>query len=74
MILFVYYGLFVMYLIFGSYFGTQQYKNKAMYWLFYCYLLAPLVSYDLSKKTFNVAHWLNYMWRDTAPKNVYIDL
>lgn len=74
MILFIYYGLFVMYLIFGSFFGKQQYTNKAMWWLIYCYLLAPLITYDTSKQLFSVASWTAYMWQDTAPKNVYINI
>jgi len=74
MILFIYYGLFVMYLIFGSFFGKQQYRNKAMWWIFYCYLLAPLITYDTSKQVFSLASWTAYMWRDTAPKNAYINL
>lgn len=74
MILFVYYGSFVMYLIFGTYFGKQQYRNKTMWWILYCYLFAPLVAYDLSKYVFDFVRWINYILQNTAPKNAFIDL
>lgn len=74
MIFFVYYGMFVLYLIFGSYFGKQQYRNKTMWWILVCYLLAPVVTHDLSTYVFDAVHWVDYMWQTKAPRNAYINL
>jgi hypothetical protein len=74
MILFVYYGLFFAYLMFGSFFGKQQYRNKAVWWIAYCYLSAPILTADISQYLFKGMNWCLYMWRDHTPKNVYIDI
>jgi hypothetical protein len=76
MILFVYFVILFSYLIFGPYFGKQQFRNKVIWWFIFVYVFFPLVSYKLSIDFFRLTHWLTHVW-SISPlpnKNVYLNL
>lgn len=73
-ILFLYYGMLVVYIVFGSFVSKQQYENKAMWIILINYILFPLVVYWLTVKMFGVKNDVQHMLRDIPYKNVYRDL
>ena len=73
-ILFLYYGMLVVYIVFGSFVSKQQYENKAMWIILINYILFPLVVYWLTVKMFGIKNDVQHMLRDIPYKNVYRDL
>ena len=70
-ILFLYYGFFVVYLVFGSYFSKQQYMNKAVWIIVLNYLLFPLIVYWLTLKIFTVKNSVQHFIREAPYTNVH---
>jgi len=72
MIWVLYYGLIVLYIIFGNFFATNQYANKGFWVYVSIYALLPLAVRYLVQYALQLWVWLKFFFGNLAPKNVYL--
>jgi hypothetical protein len=70
-IIFLYYGLFLYYLVDGNFFADKLYKDRIMVSVFLFYLLFPFILKFVVRKLFDLANAISYAFNNKLHKNVY---
>ena len=70
-IIFIYYGLFLYYLVDGNFFADKLYKDRIMVSVFLFYLLFPFILKFVVRKLFDLANNISYAFNNKLHKNVY---
>jgi hypothetical protein len=70
-VIFIYYGLFLYYLVDGNFFSDKLYNDKIMVSVFLFYLLFPFILKFVVRKIFDLANAISYAFNNKLHKNVY---
>jgi len=73
-ILFLYYGMFLYYLVDGNFFTDKLYRDPKMGTVFLLYVLFPLISHFVVKKLFDLKNNISYFFNNKVYKNVYTNV
>jgi hypothetical protein len=74
LILFIYYGMFIYYLIFGNFFADKLYKQPKLDIILIIYIIFPYFLHYFVKKLFAIKNTISYFFNNKVYKNVYTNI
>lgn len=73
-LLITFYGLLVVYLIFGNFRPSRLYRNRMFMYLFIPLIILPLVVKYVIRFIYYLTYKISHFLNNEAPKNVYIEI
>lgn len=74
LVLFIYYGMLVYYLIFGNFFADKLYKETKLNIILFIYIIFPYFLHYIVKKLFGIKNNISYFFNNKVYKNVYTNI